>query len=147
MSDTTARRRWMAVLAKATPEALEDAWRRLPERPDYTVLRAPEVGSALVRARAGGTGARFNLGEMTITRCAVTIGAHTGFGNVAGRDRRHAELAAVFDALLQAPAHRDHLERTVIAPLEAAQQAAREDRSRKAASTRVDFFTMVRGED
>jgi len=36
---------------------------------------------------------------------------------------------------------------TVLAPLEAAAQAARAQRAARAATTKVDFFTMVRGED
>src|SRR5262249_26986863 len=98
------RRHWMGILARASRAELEDAWRALAPQPRYTQLRKPESGLAMVRGRAGGTGAPFNLGEMTMTRCAVRLedGAPvTGLAFVAGRDQRHAELAAVFDALLQ----------------------------------------------
>lgn len=145
--DIAARQRWMGILAEASPSALEDALARLGALPPHDTLRAPEVGSALVRGRAGGTGAPFNLGEMTITRCAVTVEGRTGFGTVAGRNRRHAELAALFDALLQDDARSAQLEATVIAPLAAARDAARAERSRKAAASRVEFFTLVRGDD
>lgn len=145
---TEARRHWMAVLARAPRETLESSWAALPAPPTYTYLRTPEIGSTLVRGRAGGTGKRFNLGEMTLTRCAVHLdtGA-TGFAWVAGRDRRHAELAAVFDALLQDDAHHQTLTASLIAPLAAAQAAVKVARSREAAATKVEFFTMVRGED
>jgi len=149
-ASTEARRRWMGILAKAPVARLEATWTMLPEAPAYTLLRPAEIGSALVRARAGGTGARFNLGEMTLTRCAVRLDGtppRTGFGYVAGRDKRHAELAAVFDALLQDPARAEALEGALLAPLAEAQEAARTARSREAAATRVDFFTLVRGED
>lgn len=142
----SARQRWMGLLAKADPAVLEDAWSRLGA-PSHQPLRTPEIGSALVRGRAGGTGAAFNLGEMTLTRCAVVIEGRTGFGYVAGRDKRHAELAALFDALLQDDARRPALESALLAPLAEAQAKAREARSRKAASSRVEFFTLVRGED
>ena len=100
-----ARRRWMAALAKAAPGALERAWADLADRPEYGFLRRPEIGSAMVRGRAGGNGRRFNLGEMTVTRCSVRLADGTaGHAYVAGRDKRHAELAAVFDALMQDPA-------------------------------------------
>lgn len=144
--EPAARRRWMGLLAKADPAVLEDAWSRL-DPPAHHILRAPEIGSALVRGRAGGTGAAFNLGEMTLTRCAVVVAGRTGFGHVAGRDKRHAELAALFDAVLQDDARRPALERTLLAPLAEAQAKAREARSCKAASSRVEFFTLVRGED
>jgi alpha-D-ribose 1-methylphosphonate 5-triphosphate synthase subunit PhnG len=39
------------------------------------------------------------------------------------------------------------LERQVIAPLAAAHAARRDTRSRKANSTKVSFFTLVRGEN
>lgn len=143
-----ARRRWIGILAKGPGSSVQDAWDRLPEKPTYTFLRPPEVGSALVRARIGGTGRRFNVGEMTVTRCAVRLSTgQTGFAYVAGRDRRHAELAAVFDALLQLPEHYVALEETLIEPLSAAQAARKHARGSKAAATRVDFFTLVRGDE
>lgn len=145
--ETAARQRWMGLLAKADRATLEAAWASLEAPPPHETLRAPEIGSALVRGRAGGTGAAFNLGEMTMTRCAVAVAGRTGFGFVAGRDRRHAELAALFDALLQDDARRATLERTLLRPLAEARAAARDARSRKAASSRVEFFTLVRGED
>ena len=137
----------MAVLAKAPAAALEDAWRTLPDKPGYEMLRPPEIGLAMVQARAGGTGERFNLGEMTMTRCAVRLDDGTvGFGHVAGRAKRHAELAAVLDALLQTSARRREVERLVVAPLAAAQQAHRSNAAARAAATRVEFFTLVRGD-
>lgn len=142
------RRRWLSVLAKARLEELEAAWQGLGMAADYQWLRRPEVGMVMVRARAGGTGRRFNLGQMTVTRCALRLGPDwVGLAYVQGRSKRHAELAALFDALLQDEARRLALERTVVGPLEAAQAARRAERSRKAASTKVNFFTLVRGEN
>jgi alpha-D-ribose 1-methylphosphonate 5-triphosphate synthase subunit PhnG len=146
----TPRQRWMAVLAKASTRDLEDAWTRLPDQPDYETLRGPETGLVMVRGRIGGAGNAFNLGEMTMTRCAVRLqrGASgdpiVGFGFVAGRDPRHAELAAVFDALLQADSSRDRVQVQVIGTLQAAQRARKSEAAARAAATRVDFFTMVR---
>ena len=143
-----ARQRWMSVLAKADGRALEEAWGKLAVRPSYQFLRAPEIGLVMVRGRTGGCGSRFNMGEMSVTRCAVQLdGGLVGISYVAGRIERHAELAAAFDALLQQPAIRPALEDFVIAPLEAAQQARRSKVSAIAAESRVEFFTMVRGED
>ena len=146
-----ARRHWMAVLARASTEQLERAWRIVATPPDHQWLRRPETGLAMLRGRAGGTGAQFNLGEASITRCALRIagtgdaGGQTGFAYVLGRNRRHAELAALFDALLQDAQRGPGLQQTIIKPLADAQARQRDDASRKAAATRVDFYTMVRG--
>ena len=147
-SPTDARQRWMAVLAQASPEELERCWREVPAQPPYRMLRPPETGLVMVRGRAGGTGMRFNVGEMTVTRCALELdGGAVGVAYVRGRDRRHAELAAMLDALLQDPARRDDLERRVVAPLAAAQTARRRSAAERVAPSRVEFFTMVRGDD
>ena len=145
---TAARRRWMAVLAKAAPAELERAWAELKPVPDYTRLRPAETGLVMVRGRISGSGRPFNLGEMTMTRAAVRLdrGA-TGFGHVAGRNTRHAELAALFDALLQDPERQDALIRSVIEPLAARAEAARTQKAAEVGATKVDFFTLVRGEN
>lgn len=143
----TARARWIGILARATRAELESAWKALAEPPVYEFLRRPETGLAMVRGRAGGTGNPFNLGEMTVTRCAVRLNDGTaGTSYAAGRDQRKAELAAVFDALLQT-GERLRIERSVIAPIARRQQADRDLKSRKAAATKVEFFTMVRGDN
>lgn len=144
-----ARRRWMSVLAKATEAELESAVREaIGEVPAYRLVRRPEVGMAMVRGRAGGTGRPFNLGEMTMTRCTLqTAGGQVGTAYVAGRSMRHAELAALIDALLQDPARQAQLHALVIDPLARAQDLRRQRRIDRSAPTRVEFFTVVRGED
>jgi len=142
------RRRWMSVLALATPDEIDAVWRELGDPPAYARVRGPEVGLVMVRARAGGTGLRFNIGETTVTRCAVQlVGGALGQAWVCGRDVRHAERAAVFDALLQDVGRRGVLEATVIEPLARARDARRRAATTRAEATRVEFFTMVRGED
>ncbi len=140
------RQRWMSVLAKAPTADLEAAWDELGAQPTYDLLRRPETGLVMVRGRAGGVGAQFNLGEMTVTRCSVRLAdGRVGHAYVGGRDRRKSELAAVFDAMLQDDAMRPELESSLITPLSDAQEQRRADVRAKAAATRVDFFTMVRG--
>jgi alpha-D-ribose 1-methylphosphonate 5-triphosphate synthase subunit PhnG len=140
------RRRWMAALAGATFEDLQALALREP-LPDHVALRAPETGLVMVRGRIGGTGAPFNVGEMTVTRCSVRLPAGTiGHGYVAGRNGEHARLAALLDAMLQHPDHGLALFDRIIVPLEMRQEARRRDRSAKSAATKVDFFTMVRGD-
>jgi alpha-D-ribose 1-methylphosphonate 5-triphosphate synthase subunit PhnG len=140
------RQRWMGILARATTADLERAWRSLPDKPAYEFLRRPEVGLVVLRARTGGTGSQFNLGEASVARCVVrTESKIVGCGYVMGRDERHAELAALFDAMLQDEQSGDRLKQFVVAPLEAAQLQERQASARKSADTRVNFFTMVRG--
>lgn len=141
------RRRWMSVLAQASPAELEARWGEVEAPPRHRVLRRPETGLVMVRGRAGGTGARFNVGEVTVTRCAVELeGGAVGVAYVRGRDPRHAELAAVLDALLQDTARREGLERRVVEPLAAAQAARRRAAAERVAPSKVEFFTMVRGD-
>ncbi len=143
--ETAARRRWMSVLAGAPAAEVEAAWEGLPARPERQFLRAPETGMVMVRGRAGGTGRRFNLGEMTVTRCAVRLDDGTvGYGYVAGRSPRHAELAATFDALML---RRDEAAAAAVDALARARKARRSATAAKTASTKVDFFTVVRGEN
>jgi alpha-D-ribose 1-methylphosphonate 5-triphosphate synthase subunit PhnG len=140
------RRRWIGILARADAGRLETAWTALPDRPTYRHLRQPEIGLAMVRGRIGGAGQRFNLGEMTMARAAVvTADGFTGFGYVAGRDLRHAELAALFDALLQDAGRRPPLVTSLIEPLEQDAAARRTARAQAVQASKVEFFTMVRG--
>jgi alpha-D-ribose 1-methylphosphonate 5-triphosphate synthase subunit PhnG len=142
------RRRWIGALARADCASLEAAWRDLPEPPVYRHLRQPEIGLAMVRGRMGGTGQRFNLGEMTVARATVRTDRGTvGFGYVAGRNLRHAELAALFDALLQDDARRPILMTTLIEPLEHDAAARRAAREREVQASKVEFFTMVRSRE
>ncbi|MEX2482588.1 MAG: phosphonate C-P lyase system protein PhnG [Gammaproteobacteria bacterium] len=141
------RAKWMSILARATREELEAAWGALGVGPEYEMLRRPEIGLVMVRGRAGGTGSPFNFGEMTVTRCAVRLSdGTTGHCYAAGRDGRKAELAAIFDALLQS-GDGTWLQANVISPLARRQAADRELTSCKAAATKVEFFTMIRGDN
>ena len=141
------RQQWMSILAKSSSRELEDAWQGISEKPDYRHLHKPETGSIMVRARAGGSGIRFNLGEVTATRCTIQIvKGHVGSAYVLGRDHRHAELAAIFDALLQDPLHHPEISNQVVSRLKVSYDKRKEEVSKKSAATRVDFFTMVRGE-
>lgn len=139
-----ARKSWMATLAKAPPARLAALFADLPP---HHVLRQPEIGAVMVRGRVGGTGAAFNLGEMTVTRASVRLETgEVGHAWVQGRDKAHALRAAALDAMMQTDRAAD-VANQVLRPLETEAQAARATRSAKAAGTKVDFFTMVRGED
>jgi alpha-D-ribose 1-methylphosphonate 5-triphosphate synthase subunit PhnG len=138
------RKEWISTLAKAAPAELQ---RLIAELPAHDLLRPAEVGAVMVRGRVGGTGAPFNLGEMSVTRCSVRLADGTvGHAWVQGRDKDHARRAAVVDALMQTDAAAD-VQRRVIAPLAETARLKRSTREVKAAATKVDFFTMVRGEN
>jgi alpha-D-ribose 1-methylphosphonate 5-triphosphate synthase subunit PhnG len=148
VTDIGARRRWMSILAKAGSDDLEVAWAEVGAPAGYRIVRGPEIGLVMVRGRAGGTGARFNLGEMTVTRCTVELDDGTvGHAYIPGRRHRHAELAAVLDAMLQDPARRAEIEARTVDRLAAAQADRRRAAQARAAATRVEFLTLVRGED
>lgn len=141
------RKAWMSLLAKAPAGRVSALLDAAMARPAFTWLRAPQIGSTMVRARAGGTGAPFNLGEMTVTRCALTLASgEVGHAYIQGRRKEDAEAAALVDALMQTEVA-EALQSAVLAPLEAEHTAAKAARAAKAAATKVDFFTMVRGED
>lgn len=138
------RQHWLSVLALAPCAVLEQAL-TICEPPPLSWLRKPQTGLYMVRARAGGTGAQFNLGEASVTRCAVQDDAgRIGVGYVRGGNARHAELVALFDLFLQNDDCRLRLLATVIVPLAERQAAARETASREAAATRVNFYTLAR---
>nr|WP_321251262.1 phosphonate C-P lyase system protein PhnG [uncultured Ruegeria sp.] len=141
------RQAWMGVLARAPRDALMALWDDPQLNPTYEWLRAPEIGGVMVRGRTGGTGAPFNLGEMTVTRCSLVLEDGTvGHGYVQGRSRDKARMAALVDALMQTGSA-DMVRAKVIDPLTMQMQAAKTARAAKAAATKVEFFTMVRGED
>ena len=101
----------------------------------------------MVRGRIGGDGAPFNLGEAAVSRAAVRLASgEVGFGYMLGRDREKARMIALCDALVQSSEFADEVETQVIAPLRTAMLARRGARAAEAAATRVDFYTMVRGE-
>lgn len=141
---TEARKRWMSILARSAPPRLAAL---MPDLPEHEMLRAPEIVAVMVRGRAGATGAPFNLGEMTVTRCSVRLACGTvGHAWVQGRDKDHARRAAAIDALMQTGAAAD-IAACVLTPLEGEAAATRAARATRAAATKVEFFTMVRGED
>ena len=139
------RQRWLSILAKAPGDRLEALWSALGPVPAYTVLKRPEIGLVMLRGRISGSGDPFACGEMTVTRAAVRLASgQVGLGYVAGRGLRHAEIAAALDALGQVAEWQQTIEDRIVAPLAAEAEARRRKRAAKAASTRVDFFTVAR---
>ncbi len=141
------RKSWMGLLARAPEGRVAELLAEAGLGQDITWLRQPEIGSVMVRGRAGGTGGPFNLGEMTVTRCALRLeSGAVGHGLVQGRRKTCAEAAGLVDALMQTD-QAGRVDATILAPLRAEEAARKTARADKAAATKVEFFTMVRGED
>ncbi|MBW4707368.1 phosphonate C-P lyase system protein PhnG [Roseobacter sp. YSTF-M11] len=141
------RKAWMSLLAKCRAPDLKRLWSAYGATPGHSILRAPEVGSVMVRGRSGAVGSAFNLGEMTITRCSVKLETgEDGHAYVQGRDPDKALHCALVDALMQSTASAS-VRAIILDPLQELAQARQQARASKAAATKVDFFTMVRGED
>jgi alpha-D-ribose 1-methylphosphonate 5-triphosphate synthase subunit PhnG len=142
------RRAVMAVLAEASGAEIARGLEIIGPLPARDELRAPESGLVMVRGRIGGDGAPFNIGEATVSRAVVRlVTGEIGFGYVLGRDRAKVRLIALCDALVQTPTFSAAIENDVVAPIRARLAAEHEADARKVAATKVDFFTLVRGED
>jgi alpha-D-ribose 1-methylphosphonate 5-triphosphate synthase subunit PhnG len=147
--ETSEQQRRQAAMAVLAHTATADIATRLETfmAPAHENLREAENGLVMVRGRVGGDGAPFNLGEATVSRAAVRLlTGEIGFGYVLGRDREKAWMIALCDALIQTPDYAEAVEKQVIAPLRAGVMAERDRRAAETAATRVDFYTLVRGE-
>ncbi|SEQ11001.1 alpha-D-ribose 1-methylphosphonate 5-triphosphate synthase subunit PhnG [Amphritea atlantica] len=145
---TEQRQRWISVLAKAPTEVLLKLSDSVVSDMQFELIREPEIGLTQVRARMGGKGDAFNMGDMTVTRCVVrSQGDSLGFSYVAGRNKAHALRAAQLDAMLQLSDFHQHLTDNVIEPLKQQASESQQVKQQATAATKVDFFTLVRGED
>jgi alpha-D-ribose 1-methylphosphonate 5-triphosphate synthase subunit PhnG len=155
------RKDWMALLARAPLPLLEAGLAGHLDAPSQW-LRPPQTGLMMVQGRAGATGERFNLGEVTVTRCTLRLVAasadrrgdggvsasvsdvQVGTAYVLGRSHIQARLAALADALLQDAAHYTALERNLLEPLRQHLRHQSAARQTRADSTKVEFFTVAR---
>jgi len=148
MKQQTARQHWLSVLAHSDAGALEGHWQPLQLKPVYERIRPAETGLTRIQARMGGSGKRFVMGDATVTRAVVKLHDGTlGFSYVLGRDKAHAERCALIDALLQQPETHALLQDALITPLAALREEQRQLRAREIARSKVDFFTLVRGDN
>ncbi|MDA8350334.1 MAG: phosphonate C-P lyase system protein PhnG [Pseudomonadota bacterium] len=143
------RQAWMRLLSRAPLDMLEIHVASLAgTHPRW--LRRPESGLVMIQGRIGGNGERFNLGEVTVTRCALrpdparVACEHVGIAYVLGRSARHAELAATADALLQDPLNRSRLPADLLTRITEWLTDQHAVQQEKARATRVEFFTVAR---
>ena len=146
-TEVAARRRAMALVARARRVELAPIAEHWPDH-GARELKPVESGLVMLRGRIGGDGAPFNLGEATVTRAIVELPTgERGFAHILGRDAEKARMAAIADALWLRQESRGDVETAILAPI-AARLAAEAAKTRaETAATRVDFFTLVRGED
>jgi alpha-D-ribose 1-methylphosphonate 5-triphosphate synthase subunit PhnG len=136
----------MAVLARSDAAEIARHLETIAV-PPYENLREGENGLVMVRGRIGGDGAPFNLGEATVSRAAIRLASgEVGFGYTLGRDRQKARMIALCDAMVQSNEFADAVEENVLAPLRAAMISMQNRKAAETAATRVDFYTLVRGE-
>lgn len=142
------RRAVMATIARATLDELRHAWSLLDPEPAHEFVRPPEAGMVMIRGQMGGAGAQFNLGEATVTRAVVRLkSGAVGYATILGRSRTRAGYAALLDAAWQTDAFRGLVESDLLSPVRARLSAASNLAARRTAATKVEFFTLVRGED
>nr|WP_319534353.1 phosphonate C-P lyase system protein PhnG [uncultured Vibrio sp.] len=141
------RQQWMKELSLAPFDQLSELWEAFSDKPSYKHLRATESGLVQVRGKLGNTGDRFNMGDVTMTRASIALeNGFNGFAYVQGRNKQHADIAAVLDALMQsdlAPT----VNEMILGPLNQLRMERRRAATEETLKTKVDFFTLVRGED
>ena len=146
--EIAAHRRALGILARARCEEVEGPLQRLFPNHGARDLKPVETGLVMLRGRVGGDGAPFNLGEATVSRAVVELPTgERGFGHVLGRDSSHARAVAILDALWRRESARKIIETDVLAPIAKRLSAMKRKADAETAATRVDFFTLVRGED
>ncbi|WP_045684876.1 phosphonate C-P lyase system protein PhnG [Martelella endophytica] len=146
--EQAARAEAAGLLARAKTDELKDALAALAAEESVTALKGPETGLVMLRGRIGGGGAAFNLGEATMSRASVRLSdGLVGHGQCLGTDRDKAQLIAILDALFQRPGLAGPIETQLLTPVRKRVAAEAETRAEETAATRVDFFTMVRGDN
>ena len=140
------RKSWMSLLATSNKNDLLNLWEQKKINIRYEWLRTPEIGSIMAQGRMGVTGDKFNIGEVTITRCSLKLNCGTvGHSYVQGRSKKKAEISALCDALMQTEMSNE-INKSIIIPLEKIKKNNKDKILSKAEATKVDFFTLVRGE-
>lgn len=142
------RQQLISVLAKSSLQDIQQCWKHSLDEYQYSTLRQPQTGMVMAVARTEGKGEPFNLGEVSVTRCALRLNSgETGIGYVMGSNKQHALHIALLDAIAQKQNQYDEIHAQVIQPLQQKLLQAHQAQQQKTDTTRVDFFTLVRGED
>ena len=147
-SSPAERQSLMRVCSQATLAELSEAVERLAPLPVVEMARRPEIGLVMLRGRIGGDGQPFNAGEATMVRAVVRLDTgELGFSYLLGRSSERARLAAIIDALGQRDDYRDRIKAAFVAPVMQRVAAQKHLHRSETAATRVNFFTLVRGQE
>jgi alpha-D-ribose 1-methylphosphonate 5-triphosphate synthase subunit PhnG len=142
------RKALLRACSKATEAEMSNALQSFPTLPAPADLRPPESGLVMVRGRIGGLGNAFNVGEAIVTRASVRLAdGRVGHSYLLGRSGSKARLAATIDALGQDAVDRGTLESAFVAAVLSRVDSENTTRHEETAATRVNFFTLARGED
>ncbi|WP_059287560.1 phosphonate C-P lyase system protein PhnG [Aquitalea magnusonii] len=145
--ETTTRQYWLSLLAHSpAPRLAELLQQHLPPAADISWLRRAQTGLVMLQGRSGGSAAASIWARSASPAPAAQIAGWLGHGWVRGSDGQHAELIAQADALLQNPQYYPPLQAALLQPLQQELSARREQSARAAAASKVEFFTMVRGD-
>jgi alpha-D-ribose 1-methylphosphonate 5-triphosphate synthase subunit PhnG len=138
----------MQACAHATVAEMKAALQFIGFAQPVEDVRPPESGLVMLRGRVGGAGSAFNVGEASVTRAVVQFSDGTlGYSYLLGRSTEKARLAAILDGLGQQASLGEQLNRNFVAGVLRRVNDEQRRRREEAAATRVDFFTLVRGED
>lgn len=148
-ADTFSRKNALDILAAASADILAEQYDALaPTLPTAVPVRGPEIGAVMIRGKVGGGGAAFNLGEASVTRATVKLASgEIGHSIILGRDERKARIVAHLDALRQTHEWVRHIDSKIVRPALDAMNAEKLRSAEETEATRVDFFTVARGED
>lgn len=143
------RKRALDILAATPADMLFTSYAQLEHAlPQSVAVCGPEIGAVMVRGRAGGGGAPFNLGEASVTRATIKLETgQIGHSVILGRDKRKAHIVAHLDALRQLPDWAERIDDAFVRPALDLMDELKLRRAEETEATRVDFFTVARGED
>ena len=136
---------WISIFSKTSEDLLKNSLDHINFKENYDVLLGPEIGSIMIQGRAGGTGDKFNLGEATLTKCIVKFQEKTGYSYHLGRNLIKSEYGAILDALMQIESYNSKL----LMYVKEFQEEIQKEKTKIIAGSsesKVDFFTMVRGD-
>jgi alpha-D-ribose 1-methylphosphonate 5-triphosphate synthase subunit PhnG len=109
---------------------------------DTTIVRPPTIGMVMARVAEGAHGEVFNLGEVLVTECMVSVSGYEGWSMLMGSRPQGALDAATIDAALDADErNRAKVENELLALIAAKDAVEAAERARLNA-TRVQFDTQ-----
>ncbi len=147
MTGKSQRQHLLSTLAQSCEKNIGSYWDKLSLSPEYQYLKKPEIGMAMVRAKASSSKQIFNMGEMTVTRCVLQLTTgEIGFGYTGGRSKHKSTLIALIDACYQCVEWQSAIDENILRPLSNHLQQQKKKQQQETAESKVDFFTMVRGE-